>query len=718
MENTEFSKKLEGEIRLQISLGKKSYRNVLTALNTIRKKLGGESACFKLLDEKGTEELCDALVSHLEAKGKPSNFIYPAKTNLQTLALIAKNLFAIQSSSDSDDEETTIDTTGVIKIKGHASKVLVDVVEDAIKAYYEGKPCATATRRVGQKRKGDYIRKYAWQDLEKRSNGMLKWRWFDAEVAKKRTNTMSVPSYAMRERYEILERLLNVEKGMFVSRCRATPSIPDSPNRGKPKKSMTLKELPPQVQNQWDNLAAFYEKGTIPATIPYSFYDDDALEIKMSQNQTWTVKNTPAGSARAATGKNLRVVRQYFGWLHHVHDVPLKELDLSILAHFKLLEQFKSSGVAISTVDDLSQFMAKIYRYPQSYGSRYHAPKKALKHSSPMISAQYPKGTRAYQSAAEWSDARVTLHANLLSFGVDCKKDKKSAVDDKTAKEVGGTKNVNWAIKYKDKGGKVKDHVNGIVGAVDKCIRPMIKLLSKKSDDKYNVLNSADSLSCGRTAAFCALSLARPLRLANTSCIRLLDESCRNVDVDNLVWETMWTDESGNYRIFVPKIRLKNSGGKAITDVDITINKGTENHIVITRWLKIRKQALMKAGKKSEWFLMSVVAKSLGDPLWYLDEYGVLKSNGGRTYQRRTLEGLIGVLGQERAAELEIFEGINAHAWRHIGAHYILGLSNHDTALAAHFIMDSVDMIISTYGRNHHGRQSDKLAELFANIAA
>jgi hypothetical protein len=706
MNKTTLSGRLRSEVQLRIDSKQLSFRNVKTSLNVVM-EIGGEDSCLKLLDEAGTKELWENIVSSLKAKGKGSSSVDSAKSNLLKLANLAKELFPI-AKADSISPEIC---TEHIKIEGHRDMILAEIITAAIKVYYKDHPNCVATGKEHWSTYAGQISMTAVkQDLSNRSGGVVSVNALSNFIQNQR-----MPNYNNRPRIALLERLLNVKEGIFLARCQQVPQKRkgNSKGEGKSVELVSIKELTSKVQEQWDNLSAFYKRGTVPATVPPSYLDDHSANVKMCDGATWTEKDSHASSGVllcATEHSNWTQLRLFFGWLHLEHGVHLEDLDLSLLAQDKLVEQYKgykvTQGAGISTANTLSAFACKIFKAQHSYGSRYHAPSKELqfRHTSKMIKVQYPKGLPYYKTSMEWAAARGVVHANLSETHAEGKKFVASHKRAKKTKGSGGVSNIRWIL----------DDVKGVSGAVESKLWPMVNLLADWADNKVNQRHITERLGYGRTAAFAALSLIRPLRILNAACIELIEDP--RGKLSTLTWESMWENKDGSYCIHIPRMRIKNGSGNEVIDINITIDKGMRGHKIMKRWLKLRAATFKKEAIESKWLFPQVSLATRGESMFRLSKttYTV---HGGSSFQQHTLRAFEALLGSEEMEILSITDGINPHAWRHIGAHFILEKTNNDYALAAHFLMDSVDMIIKTYGKNNHDFQSKKLEALLLKTA-
>jgi hypothetical protein len=702
-----FYEVLTRELDLQIKT-KKSMGNIKTALKAVY-KIDGVEGCHKLLTTDGTVELCETLISSWESQGIAAKNIHGRKSNLLKLASLARNLPKAQRPDEDQAADWSPDMS-VISIENAERKPLGELIRSALNIYYQGHPVCCQADTVSFTK--------ASTDIHIRSGKVL-----GEQFARNRVSKKHKPPFNMIKKFSLLEKLLNVREGLFTERCYQSVTKSQAKNQkrvdkgieqGDRKKSF---QLPEHVQVQWDAMATFYNTGKVPATIPASFEDDHVSSKRVCDGKSWPLKYVPEKKKKVSTTTdiNLRQAQGFFSWLHKEHGVPLEDLDLSLLAQYKLLEQYKEfkleqgeaerkEGRGVATSIKIIALVAKIYKEQHSYGSRYHAPTVGItfRHNSKMISAQYPTGLDIYESSEAWGKERDILHGNItetkkeLTKALNKKANKSTTEDDK-----GGKSNILGFLK-------LKDTENPMTDSVEKYIKPMIEILADWAEDEFKSLTQRARLSAGRSAAFYALELERPLRILNAACIEILPEPC--CETAALSWESMWVTEEGDYRIHIPKERLKNEESKHSGDVEIKLIKGEFSHAIMKRWLKVRSDILKAEKIESKWLFTQVDVGLIGKPIWQLTASGgSLRVGGGESFKDQSYAAFIDLLGAKKARELRILEGINPHAMRHIVAHWRVETSNDDYTFVAFLLMDSVDMVIDVYGRDEdHTRQKKK----------
>lgn len=672
---------LESELRLQIDAGQKSQRNLLTALNRISSLLG-DDALADLLTPSGAESIRDSITERLTAENTPDASIRSIRSNILKLAALAQSRWATP--------EGVAEFTPAV-VPDADQKTFKQAVRAAIDAYYKDKPAALA-------KNGVYSIKAALADIEKRTSKRLPYAWL-ADMAMRARPLKQVNAEA-RERAKLLEVFLGLKEGELVSRMPISRTQFLAGKREKKfehKERYALLELPPQLEQQWADLKAFWCHGDAPLRTP-SFADDPALTIRLSDGESWKERKADGVVTTLTALNNHSKLRNFYGWLHNECGVALEELDLSMLGYEGLLEQYKvfarKRDGGMHPVLHLYRLCSKFYGEPHSYGSRYHAP-KPFKHDSKLIHSVYPNGLPEYRSGAEWAAARLILASNI---NVAKKELGKHIVRKKVAgegKNTGGQTNIVW----------LKEATEGVLEATEKHFMGMLEQLRSWSADPLRH-GEGYAARYAASAAFYALEFVRPLRISNMLLMKLLDKPCR--DVSRLSHESCWVTSSGDFRVYVPKGCLKNDSGKEIEAVDFTVTTDDPLHGLVQGWLTQRAALLAKNGAATDRLFVKTSTGYVGRDMFYTNDDGVVTSDDSEQFEADSYMALVAYFGEEEAAARGITKGINPHAMRHLVALYNVELTQGDYAYVAHLLMDSVDMILLHYGRNNHAQQQAK----------
>lgn len=657
---------LERECRQKVEEGNSSYRNVLTALRNIKKFNQAENTLFLLDDENLATLMEDITAALKKAKKKPPS-IRSARSNLNKLAELARSI------ASADNMPTPL---------GDIKRL----------------PCGESIKAAFKSRWPDLSLRQAILKVSNASSGLPTLRQLENWCY----NGVQ-PSSDRRAALTELEVFLGLEDGEL--RQKAAPDIKKVREGRKKKKGLnTTKsasfELPDHVLSQWDALVKFYVGGLIPATVPVAQEDDPYRDVKLSGTGTWTEKtNHRTGKKTCNTALNyLDCVRSYFKWLHTQHDVPVDELDLSLLLQDKLIEQFKvyrvECGEGLSRVEHLAALIVKCGKDFSGYLYRYHVPVKRVTHDSLMIKAQYPNGLPVYKSHQEWAVAQPRIIHNISETKREAKTFRKAAVESGDTVQVGGKSNVSWII----------GHSQGVVHAVEEDLWRIIKRIELMACWASHV---DDRVMLQGVAAWLALELVTPLRIENTVSLQYAENPY--LKTSKLRQGTFWLDSAGDYRIFYPKGSLKNRRGRNIESVDATVPKGTPNHAVIERYLECRKEGLSYFKKETDDLFFMTQPKYFGSPQNPNSLAGTITNY---TYFAAREE-----FGEVGCKIRDIEFGINPQSMRHIVAQYLLAIYPSDYPLVAHVLMDRVETVMGEYGSNNHVTQRGRMEQLHRSKA-
>ena len=707
---------LDAELRTQMQLGKGSLRNQLTALNRIQSCFGA-AACDALVTLEGAEALRDRLTEVLRAEGKSDATIRSARSELMKLAKTTRSLFTRnvpREAQAGDDGQPSQDGQGTTPVVGaddlrermaalNLKKLTYgQAVELALQEFYRDVTLAGKT--------GPELSKSALaENLKQRSNGVISAARVMRALREKDEAPQNVTEPLL-QTTELLERFLLLPQGALLSRVPMESVEPETKYQQAERYALLPEELPPHLEQQWSALVDFYANGYAPLTQPV--FGKEAMKARPAGAATWGRKDVDGEATNPSAGRYLNAIRAFFGWLHRECGVALDDLDLSIIAHkglYGLFHRFlEERGIGYSVLGDIYILTAKIYKEPNSYGSLYLVP-KPFNHASPLLRQLYPFGLPQYDSLAEWEADRAVLMADVKAARDEWEAFVGARKENNETVEIGGDSNIDWVLE--SEGGvehAVETHFLGIIR----------KLFAESKDVARNGAVRADS--CLISALFYCLLFVRPLRVSNYATMLLLDAPCTNVG--RLTKESCWLDKGGDFNVYIPKHRLKNKRGGEVEAIHFTINKRDPFYPIVKAWIKRRAEILSEVGSEdTKELLVGTTAKGRGRKMYTINTD---KGSQTATVQVATrfmskyfYSAALDLYGREKAQELGIERGINPHAMRHVMAHYLLEKTSYDYQFVAHILMDGVEQVIKTYGKNKHVRQAQKYDRIRAEQA-
>lgn len=435
-------------------------------------------------------------------------------------------------------------------------------------------------------------------------------------------------------------------------------------------------ELPAHVVEQFDALIKYRITGKPPSLGKASFKMTKKEAVTLERAK-WDVKV----DGTCSTGDlYVNSAKGYMRFLHCYHGVPLDDLDLSLLLQDELLslyvEYMFDKGVYVSPLH-LARYTAALAKPVIGYLSRYHVPKKTISYKSEAIDDIVSfEGIHEFKDLDSWQSYCVTLHRQLRQIAT-------KTSDNYDAKD--GKRRIFWMTKHKD----------GIEAAIKDLWKAIDSLMYQADHSTIPRVRYSGALA----AAWFALELRTPLRLGNTTELRYLPKP----PLHDVVKEpAFWLDtESGDFRVHVPRRYLKNrrASGKEIVDVQAGIKKGSRIHDTLEKYLAVRADFLKSKQVESEFLFFQHGKQEL-----YGNQIKVTNfSNFILRKSESAFRTCLDVIG------LNITEGINAHAMRHLVAQRILTKEPNNYRKAATALMDTVATIISVYGDNVHDAHQKEL---------
>ncbi|MDH5572622.1 MAG: hypothetical protein OEY89_12725, partial [Gammaproteobacteria bacterium] len=406
-----------------------------------------------------------------------------------------------------------------------------------------------------------------------------------------------------------------------------------------PRKSYPRVEIPENIKRQLDEYILFRTKGILP---------DRDIVFKKDNKIDKTFRRMPKGARQwsldinehSETAANFTTKFQsFFNYIAHKKKNRIKDIDISILFDIDIMNSYVSDCIKREVYSSALNFL-KLIKFEfriKSYLSRYHAPINSL---------------------SKWKEEIKEIEDNTNECIDDITSIKRIGID--------GKRNIEFILTDSTRIEMIQDIQKGL--------------------DRLTSLNTYGNYLCWckQRSAFIfkiATEGMCPLRIKNFINLKWLGESTWSI-VNNKKESGLYYDTDNHcYSICIPKIALKNRGGKQIDGIHrklpITFNSYIDNMLVIREKYMTTKHGIKAASKFGNDSLLLLNPK-----------------NKDTSFSNHTLKVI-----QNLWPEKNILTGINPHSLRHLVASiYLMHNPENYTALAT-LLNDKLETVINVYAK-------------------